>query len=183
MLKTATGCRPSPTDGCCLILRCPVSFTRASNRCSASRRLERANLLVALDHPEEPVRLNAAICLARWGDGPARSRPCVVIVENVAAQDSRSASRCRIARLSDEALPRPALGKLLDKFAATNRRASWTTRPNYMPTCSAHSRGMSMPRTTRASRKRCGLPGVAARQEALAAWGRRLRAGITAGRR
>jgi HEAT repeat protein len=132
---------------------------------------ERANLLVALDHPEEPVRLNAAICLARWGDGRAL-QPCVAIVENVQHRlTTREAAAESLGYLTKPS-PAPALGKLLDKFGRYEPSRLMDYSPElHADLLRALSRHVDAAHDTR-FQEALRAPGVAARQEALAAWGR-----------
>jgi len=76
---------------------------------------ERPNFVPALDHPEAPVRANAAIGLARWGDG----RGLNVLVQTVDDAQLRLTLREAAAEAIGDVTkpsPVPALRKLLQNW-------------------------------------------------------------------
>jgi len=132
---------------------------------------ERPNLLPALELPEAPVRTNAAIGLARWGDG----RGLNVLVRTV----DDPALKLTLREAAAEALgcitkpsPVPSIGKLLDRWC----RYEPSRASEYSPELHAHLlRALSRhvdaaddPRFIEALRS----PTVGPRQESLAAFAR-----------
>ncbi|MGC3970272.1 MAG: HEAT repeat domain-containing protein [Pirellulales bacterium] len=132
---------------------------------------ERPNLLVALEHPEEPVRLNAAICLARWGDGRSL-QPVVAIVDDVARKLSMREAAAESLGYLTKPSPASTLGRLLDKFGRYEPSRIMDYSPelhaDLLRALSRHVDASADTRFIEALR----APSVAARQEALAAWGR-----------
>jgi len=131
----------------------------------------RPNLMPALDHPDAPVRANAAIGLARWGDGRALT-PLVTIVGEVPLKlNLRRAAAESLGNITQPS-PREAIRTLHDRFG----RFEPSNLANYSPELHADllralSRHVDAAADTRFLES-LRAPGVDARKEALAAWGR-----------
>jgi HEAT repeat protein len=140
----------------------------------------RLNLLPALEHPEQVVRVNAAIGLGRWGDGRAL-KPLTEAVEKVELKLSQREAAAEALGWIEKPSPVPTLRSLHDKFG----RCDPSNIANYSPELHAaliralgrHVDPANDPRFDEAVR----APSLGARQEALAAWSRTEQAELSPG--
>ena len=131
----------------------------------------RPNLLPALDHPDAPVRDNAAIGLARWGDGRALEPVAAIVADVQRKQTLREAAAESLGYINHPS-PAPALGRLIDRFG----RYEPSRMMDYSPELHGHllralGRHVDAAADTR-FQEALRAPSLTARQEALAAWGR-----------
>ncbi|MBA4016321.1 MAG: hypothetical protein C0483_03955 [Pirellula sp.] len=131
----------------------------------------RPNLLPLLDHPEAPVRDNAAIGLARWGDGRALEPVAAIVADTRRKQALREAAAESLGYITHPS-PAPALGRLIDQFG----RYEPSRMMDYSPELHGHllralGRHVDAAADTR-FQEALRAPSLTARQEALAAWGR-----------
>lgn len=141
---------------------------------------ERLNLLPALEHPEQVVRVNAAIGLGRWGDGRAL-KPLVEAVEKTELKLPQREAAAEALGWLTKPSPVPSLRNLLDRFG----RCDPSNIANYSPELHAaliralgrHVDAATDPRFDEAVR----APSLGARQEALAAWSRTAQAELAPG--
>lgn len=131
----------------------------------------RPNLLPSLEHPEAPVRANAAIGLARWGDGRALEPVAAIVADVQRKQVLREAAAESLGYINRPS-PAPAIGRLIDQFG----RYEPSRMMDYSPELHGHllralGRHVDAAADTR-FQEALRAPSLTARQEALAAWGR-----------
>lgn len=132
---------------------------------------ERPNLIAALDLPEAPLKANAAVGLARWGDG----RSLKVLVETVNNEQLklplRQACAEAIGNIAQPS-PVPTLRKLLDSWGRyePSRAAQYSPEihTDLLRALSRHLDAADDQRFIESLR----APTAPPRQEALAAWSR-----------
>jgi HEAT repeat protein len=132
---------------------------------------ERPNLLVALELPDAPVRTNAAIGLARWGDG----RGFDVLVTTVNEPQLRLSLReAAVEALGNLTKPSPvaALRKAIDTYGRFEVARAQTYSPElHVDLLRALSRHVDAADDTRFT-EALQAPTMEPRREALAAWAR-----------